>query len=232
MTRRRSSAPGVRSPRVLRVLIPLVVVLVAACGGTTATTPPAAAPETETPVTTPGLQTQAPSTEPLSPEPAPSAAATPDPATEEPTSEPEPTDAPAEGACTGNDENLAFYAEFAVVVDWTVYCPALPRGWFVGTGQWRQADGGRLEISYRGPNGAGLMLQEGSFCPGEGDCVPGGEDLGPTPFGDRDATLVATADGWAIVVGRGERPSWLLTVTGVDEAGARAIAADLVSVGG
>jgi hypothetical protein len=136
------------------------------------------------------------------------------------------------GACTGNDENLAFFAEFSRVVDWTVYCPALPDGWFVGSGQWRQADGGRLEISYRGPRDAGLMLQEGSFCPGDSDCVPAGEDVGSTAFGDTEGTLVRTDDGWAIVVDRGERPSWLLTVSGVGEAAARAIAADLVPVAG
>jgi hypothetical protein len=152
----------------------------------------------------------------------------------EPAGEPtEPAhDGSATGTCTGTDENLAFYREFAQVVEWAVYCPALPAGWFVGTGQWRQADGGRLEISYRGPHGAGAMLQEGSFCPGDGDCVPPGEDVEPIPFGDLEGMLVRTADGWAVVVGRGEQPSWLLTITGVDETDARQIASDLVEVGG
>ena len=117
-------------------------------------------------------------------------------------------------------------------MDWAVYCPVLPDGWFVGTGQWRQADGERLEISYRGPRGAGLMLQEGSFCPGAGDCVPPGEEVGQTAFGDREGTLVATDGGWAVVVDRGEQPSWLLTISGVGQAVARQIAADLVEVSG
>ena len=155
------------------------------------------------------------------------------PSAEPETPEPELTELPPSTAeCTGNDENIAFYAEFARIVDWAVYCPVLPAGWFVGTGQWRQADGERLEISYRGPRGAGLMLQEGSYCPGEGDCVPTGEEVGPTAFGDREGTLVATDGGWAVVVDRGEQPSWLLTISGVGQGAARQIAADMVEVGG
>ena len=46
----------------------------------------------------------------------------------------------------------------------------------------------------------------------------------------REGTLVETADGWAIVVDRGETPSWLLTLSGVSEAAARRIAADLLEV--
>ena len=222
--------------RVLRVLLfLLVVVLVAACAGSSPTEAPSSAPETVSPAT-PVPATDAPTDVPPTAEPATETPATLEPAVSEAPSasyEPEPTgDAPAAAQCTGNDENLAFFEQFARVVDWPVYCPVLPAGWFVGTGQWRQADGARLEISYRGPGGAGLLLQEGAFCPGGGDCVPPGDDLGPADFGDREGTLVATADGWAFVVGRGDMPSWLLTVSGVGEAAARRIASDLVEVGG
>ena len=219
--------------RALNVLIGslLVAILVAACANSSSTSQPSATPEPVTPATT------VPGSEAPAPEPASEAPATPEPPASEvpsPANEPEPTsDDQALGSeCTGTDENLEFFAQFAEVVDWRVYCPALPSGWFVGTGQWRQADGPRLEISYRGPGGAGLLLQQGAYCPGEGDCVPPGDDLGQTPFGDREGTLLATADGWAIVVDRGDTPSWLLTVTGVSEAAARRIASDLVEVGG
>ena len=233
MTRRRSSAPGRQYARALGTLLLLGSVLVAACAGPTTTEPPGSStPATATPEpATP----DAPSATPDTPEPSPTAEpATPEPATEEPAGEPtEPgDDGSAGGECTGTEENLAFYREFAEIVEWAVYCPVLPTGWFVGTGQWRQAEGGRLEISYRGPHGAGAMLQEGSYCPGEGDCVPPGEDVEPIPFGDLEGMLVRTDDGWAVVVDRGERQSWLLTITGVDETDARRIAADLVEVGG
>jgi hypothetical protein len=217
--------------RALNVLIPLVLVavLATACGNAPTTVAPSASPAPVAPATAlPG--SAAPTAETATDEPS---TAEP-PASEESsrTLEPEPTDDgdPVTAECTGTDENREFFAQFAEAVDWPVYCPALPSGWFVGTGQWRQADGPRLEISYRGPAGAGLLLQQGAYCPGEGECVPPGDDLGPTAFADRDGTLIETAEGWAIVVDRGEQPSWLLTLTGVSEAAARRIAADLVQI--
>ena len=216
--------------RALYVLIPLalVAVLAAACGSTTTTAPSASPAPVVT--ATPVLASDAPTPEPIPDEPS-----TPDaPASDEPSptlgSESTVDGGTITGECTGTDENREFFAQFAAAVDGPVYCPALPPGWFVGTGQWRQADGPRLEISYRGPAGAGLLLQQGAYCPGDGECVPPGDELGPTAFGDREGSLVETADGWAIVADRGEQPSWLLTLTGVSEAAARRIAADLVEV--
>jgi hypothetical protein len=121
----------------------------------------------------------------------------------------------------------------AAAVDWPVYCPVLADGWFVQNGQYRLADGGRLEIVYQGPNRAQVTLDEGAFCTIPGGCVPPGEDVGSVAFGDRDGTLVALNDGsWAITVDREAARSWLLIVTGLDEAGSRAIAAALVVVSG
>ena len=222
-----------RPASALRVLpfLFLALLVMASCGGTTATATPSDVPQSSAPSTEapPSDQPSEPSSQPSAPEPASSEP----PSAEPQTPEPDQTELPATAAeCTGTDENIAFYAEFASVVDWAVYCPVLPAGWFVGTGQWRQAEGERLEISYRGPRGAGLMLQEGSFCPGQGDCVPAGEEVGQTAFGARKGTLVATDGGWAVVVDRGEQPSWLLTVSGVGQGAARQIAADLIEVGG
>jgi hypothetical protein len=180
--------------------------------------------------------------EPATPEPAPAATPTLEPApAATPTAEPvQPTPEPTADStaappavndgCTGTDENRAFYAAVAAAVDWSVYCPSLPRGWFVQSGQYRLADGGRLEITYHGPDGSGLMLQEGAFCMA-GDCAPPGEDRGETAFGDRSGTLVRTADGFAVIVDGGQRPSWLLLVNGQTEEETRRIAADLVRVG-
>jgi hypothetical protein len=171
------------------------------------------------------------------PEPASLAPSPPEPADSEAPSpslklQPTADEGSVTAGCTGSDENQEFFAQFARIVDWPVYCPALSTGWFVGTGQWRQADGPRLEISYRGPGGAGLLLQQGAYCLGEGDCVPPGDDRGQTAFADQEGTLIAAAEGWAIVVDPGDTPSWLLTITGVDEAAARRIASNLVEVDG
>jgi hypothetical protein len=158
----------------------------------------------------------------------PDPGASPDP---EPSVEPAATadpGAPLEpgpaAACSGTDANRDFYAGVADAVSWTLLCPVLGRGWYVESGTYRLASGGRLEISYLGPDGASLELSQGAFCPDTGGCVPDGSDVGAAPLGPLEGTLVALEDGaWAIVVDRGASISWLLVVRGVDEQTARRI---------
>jgi hypothetical protein len=121
----------------------------------------------------------------------------------------------------------------AGAVDWTVYCPVLPEGWFVDDGQYRLAGGGWMRISYEGPGGARILLQQGAFCAESGGCVPAGHDIGEAAFGNRVGVIVAGDDGSvSTVVDRGAGISWLLTVTGLDEAGVRTISANLHAVAG
>lgn len=163
-----------------------------------------------------------------------------DEATDEPTEEPtaDPTDeaSPSLGpasACSGTAENQDFYAAAAAAVQWTVYCPVLPKGWFVVTGRYRLAGGGRLEISYRGPGGATFTLREGAFCADTGGCVPAGSELGAAGFGDLDGTLISADDGsWAILVDPGANPSWLLVAEVASEGAARDLGSSLVAVEG
>jgi hypothetical protein len=121
----------------------------------------------------------------------------------------------------------------AAAVDWTVYCPVLADGWFVDDGRYRLAGGGWLEISYDGPGDTRVILRQGAFCTTGDGCVPSGSELGPTAFGDRTGTLIASDDGtWSVIVERGSNPSWLLVVNGLDEAAVRTIAGDLHAVPG
>lgn len=237
--RRPSSARGLISPdphRCLPVLLLLLLLLLAialaACGSSTTTGSPAepstsaspegasaapapASPAAEGPSETPSAsETALPS---ASPGPSPSGTAD--------------SGSASAAACSGSAENRGFYASMAAAIDWTVYCPVLTDGWFVESGQYRLADGGRLEIVYQGPERAQITLDEGAFCTIQGGCVPPGVDVGPTAFGDRDGTLVALDDGsWAVAVDREAALSWLLIVTGLDEAATRTIAAGLVVV--
>jgi len=255
MTRRRSSAPGRdRSDRhrslLLVLLIPLAVIAVA-CGGsgtpsasTGDTSSPGATSEPSTAEASPDAGTSAEpetSTEPeasaepeVSDEPVESAEATASPQEPTPAPSDQPSAAPGSAdACTGNASNRDFYAGLADAVGWTVYCPVLPARWSVTSGKYRLAGGGWMEIGYKGPGGAQITLQEGAFCSDAGGCVPSGTDQGDAPFGDLGGTLVATDDGgWAVVVDRGQQPSWLLVGSGLDESAFRQIAADLVAVGG
>ena len=153
------------------------------------------------------------------------AASLPDP-TEEPTEaveptpdETEPSDEPSSAAdCTGTEDNRKFYAGVADSVDWTLYCPVLPAGWFVDSGEWRAASGGRMEIAYRGPGGARLELHEGAFCAPDTSCVPDGSDIGTAFFGDLEGTLISTnGDGWAVSVAEGEAFSYLAVGSGIGQ---------------
>jgi hypothetical protein len=118
-------------------------------------------------------------------------------------------------------------------VGWDVYCAVLPKDWIVSAGKYRLANGGYLEMSYKGPGGATLSLSEGSFCTDGTGCVPSGSDVGSAQFGALQATLVATdAGGFAIVAARGEQPSWLMVTSGLDQATAVSLGAALAHVGG
>lgn len=253
MTRRRSSAPGRDRSDRHRSLLPLLLValtaVAVACGGSG--TPSASTGGG----TSPGATVTGGSSEPSAAEASPDTEASAEPeASTEPEASAPPTESPAAttspadatpvpsaepttgtggaAACTGNASNRDFYAGLAGAVGWTVYCPVLPARWSVTSGKYRLAGGGWMEIGYKGPGGAQITLQEGSFCSDASGCVPSGTDQGDAAFGDLGGTLVATdGGGWAVVVDRGQKPSWLITGTGLDESAFRQIAADLVAVG-
>jgi hypothetical protein len=228
-------------PRLATVLV--LAALVAACGGADPRDDVTVSPTAATPS---GDPTGGQSIAPESDAPGSDAPATEPPAETEPPLEtappedtPEPTDeatAPPAGsadACTGSEDNRKFFADVAAAVDWPVLCAALPKGWFVATGSYRLANGGKLVISYKGPGGATLALSEGAFCASTDGCVPAGTDAGGATLDGLDATLVELdGGGFAIVADRGAALSWLLEVHGVDEAATRSIGAALVVVEG
>jgi hypothetical protein len=233
--RRRSSAPGRLRPdgrwTQILLLVPLLLALVA-CGQPAAseeTGPTSEASPSDVVGPTPDATSGPPS---ASDDPSSTAPATNEPSpTETSAASPSPIGVGSAAACSGDDRNQDFYASMAAAVEWTVYCPVLADGWFVDDGRYRLAGGGWLEISYDGPGEARLSLRQGAFCTSGDGCVPGGQPMGQTAFGDRTGDLVATDDGaFAIVVDRGATPSWLLVVSGLDEAAARAIGGDLHAI--
>ena len=215
----------------------LAALLVGACVPA-APTPVATSPvETPSaaPVDTPPPATDEPTSPPASELPAasepPTETASPPPVVEPSSSA--STEPGAAAVCSGNDQNRTFYEAAAATLNWAVYCAVLPSGWFVASGQYRQAGGGWVEIAYRGPGGARLELHEGAFCAAADGCVPAGLEAGDAPFGDQTGTLVALDDGgWAVSVHRGEQISWLAVGTGMDEAGFREIVGALAVVPG
>lgn len=233
MTRPRSRAPGLIGSVYRRSRLPLLVSLVfvvAACIGSA--TPAAESGASPVAVASPSASATAPLESPSS---EPTAEPTPSPeATPTATSEASPGKSAGAGegsvdGCTGSDDNRSFFANAAEDLDWPVYCAALPARWFVSAGSYSLAGEGKLEISYKGPNGAMLELREGAFCTDGTGCVPEGSDAGNVTFGDQAATLVHFEDGRvAAVVGRGEDQSWLAIGTGLTDEAFRSLTAALI----
>ena len=221
------------TPLVRRLLASAALaVVVGACGGDGSATPSAtqtgdvASPTAAPPETAPPASNDpsgAPSEDPTeTPSEAPSDA----PASDEPTPAPDP----AAEACTGSNANRDFFAQVAGSVDWAVYCPVLPEGWFVEGGQYRLAGGSWLEVTYEGPGEARIELRQGAPCSTDG-CVPTGTDLGAADYGDLGGTLLDLGGGrFAVVVDPGANPSWTLVSEGLAADDVRHIAAALTLV--
>jgi hypothetical protein len=213
-----------------------LVALLAACAGASSTNPP--------PTDTPAATSSAPPVAPASPASAapatPADSASPSAPAEEsaaPPSEAAASDSPSPGggaaaACSGTDNNRDFYADAASALSFSVYCPVLPRGWFVQQGDYQLQGGGQLHITYKGPAGASLELIERGPC-GEGDdCIPSGTEEGERSFGDLPATLVALDDGGLMIAAENVTDGrWWIIGRGVDEVTLTQIASDLVLVG-
>jgi hypothetical protein len=230
------------------ILVLALVLALAACGGSAPSSqasrnPGSASPSAEpgttaSPTAGPGqtgvAPTDAPPTEaPLETEPAgsvdPGESAPPE-ASGGPSASPSGSARPA-AACAGNNDNRRFYENAASAVTWALLCPVLPKGWFVTTGNSWLAHGGKLEIGYRGPAGATLQLSEGWFCADATGCVPSGVDGDGVPLGPLSGTLVRLDDGgFAIVVDRGLKPSWVFVTHGLDEATTLAFGAAMAEV--
>jgi hypothetical protein len=187
-----------------------------------------------------GTPTSAPTSSPpvsLPPSSAPSASAVVEPSptassgptatgSGQPPSEPpasgsdEPSASPSSAAsvCSGAKDTPDFYASFAGSVSFPVYCAVLPAGWSLVSGTYRLANGGHIQINFRRKSdNATFELDEGSFCTDSSGCVPAGTAAGSGPFGDLTGDLVQTATGYALVVAKAEKPSWLAIGNGLDQ---------------
>ena len=207
----------------------------AGCIGNGPSTAVSPSPSGSTAIASPSTDTASPTLQPSpSSVPTDEATASPD-ATESPGATTSASTAPSQPAaeavkaCTGTDDNRAFFLNASENLDWPVYCPVLPARWFVTSGKYSGRGVGQLTIGYQGPAGATLTLQQGGFCETSDGCVPAGNDTGDATFGDRQGTLVTLDDGgYAIVVGRADTPSWLAVATGMDEATFRQVAKGFV----
>ncbi|MEW5990710.1 MAG: hypothetical protein AB1736_05105 [Chloroflexota bacterium] len=227
MIRARAGRAAARPARALVLGVAIVAVVAACIGGDSpapGTTSPAATPSSSVVATRSDSPTES---TPVGPTPSesPSAAPTPVP----------PSGTPAvSAACSGSDANREFFLQAAASMSWPVYCPVFPDGWFVDTGSYRLADGGHLEVTYRGPLDQRFSLVEGNICAGADvdTCAPRDTVIGPATFGDREGELGRLANGLVLDVDRGASPSWRATGLGLAEDAFRTLCAALLVVEG
>ncbi len=222
----------------LPLLLAAGLLVLSGCGLGTATSPPASlgGPSDVPSVAPSTLPSSEPGTSTGPTNPVESASPSP---TDQPSSGPTPSDSgspspgPSSSAaiCSGAKDTPDFYAAFAGSVNFPVYCAVLPGGWSLVSGQYRLANGGHITISFRRKSdSATFELDEGSFCADSSGCVPSGTASGSGPFGDLNGDLVQTSTGFALVVAKGEKPSWLAVGNGLDQAAFLALTGALHAV--
>jgi hypothetical protein len=140
------------------------------------------------------------------------------------------TTAPA-SACAGTAANKGFWSQASNALPWSVYCPVLPAGWVVKSGNYEGTPPGWVTMSFAGPNGATLKLDEGGFCTtGQPSCSPHVATIGPASFGGLAGTLYSTSSGFAVYVNPGTTLAYSLAGTGLSQAAFASIAAGLVRI--
>ena len=220
----------------------IVVLAVGACGSTNPTAPNSLPPLTGTASATVASSATTPAGS-ASSEPSASGSATSE-ATPEATPEasggsPGASASGLGAACAGSGDNQTFFVSAADGLPFDIYCPVLPATWYVDTsgggGMWRGGTDQWLQISYKGPGGAKISLQEGAFCTGGLSlCSAHDSVIGTASFGDLSGSLdalgPAASDGYAIYIGPGTRKGYTITGTGLSQDAFKAIAAGLIKV--
>jgi hypothetical protein len=134
--------------------------------------------------------------------------------------------------CTGTADNRSFFADAAAALSFDVYCPVLPAGWFVDTGEYLLRNGGMLHVEYKGPGGARLDVTESGPCLSSDGCVPEGQELGDASFGGRPGTLIGAEDDYLVVASSDESGQWMASGIGLGRDMFAEIVADFVLVSG
>jgi hypothetical protein len=219
---------GIRKVRTVAATL-TAVLLVAACAGTAPTAPTpmivyvtlSPAPATATPAATPTPATSAtagPSEGPV--------------LTEAPSLEPSVPAAPGE-TCSGTANFQALYAEAAAFMHWDVYCPVLPKGWYVKEAEWKGTNGGVVRAVYGGPHGAVIGLAEGSWCTtSPAACAVNSGALGGGAFGDLAGSLYlyTSPTSYVIYVHPGTVHAYAIAGQGITKAAFLQYAAALIKV--
>jgi hypothetical protein len=151
-----------------------------------------------------------------------------------PSGSPSASATPIGAACTGSADNQAWFAgEAKHLTKFTMYCGHLPSGWHLSSANDNYNKGGWLVVTYSGPSGAKLTLQEGAYClTSASACAPSASDIGPSNFADLNGELygLSGGSGYAVYVNPGTSQAYAATGTKVSQAALVSIANALVKV--
>jgi hypothetical protein len=206
------------------------IVIAAGCSSSvqptvTVVTPTPTASPTATPLPTPKIT---PSPKPT-PTAVPSASASP---AASPSDSPTADASASTASCTGSADHQAFYLEAASKLMFDVYCAALPKGWWLQDGEYKQPNGGKLTLIYKNSAGAVIEIGEGNFCSDPSTCWPVDSTIGTGSFGPLSGTLVVASAGpvYGVYVGDHTALSYTIRGKGLTQAKFTAIAAAMVKV--
>ena len=150
-----------------------------------------------------------------------------------PTAAPHAAAVPA-STCSGSAGNKAFWAQVSPLMSWDVYCAILPSGWGVSAspgGGYDQSSGGSLYMSYSGPDGETIRLDEGAFCTTDSTTCASGTALGTARFGDLPGSLYSLSGGsFAVYVNPGTSKGYSLKGSGISRSAFVSLAAALARV--
>lgn len=158
---------------------------------------------------------------------------------------PTPTPAPASSAspgapqspspasmCLGTATNVPFFVQVANKLKIDFYCGRMGKGWSFTGGTWSSSKGGvKVTMTYKGPSGAFVQIDEGSFCTTSAAvCSPNTGNLGSANFGPLTGDLDTTVDGFAIYVDPGTGHAYQVTSKKVSRAMMEAIGTAMLLV--
>jgi hypothetical protein len=135
--------------------------------------------------------------------------------------------------CSPDVDAAGFFKAAAMGTAFDVYCAVLPQGWSVSSKSGDEQGARLIVVTYGGPAGEVLTLQQGNICTKSVAGCMSGAEAGTAMFGDRKGIFVdgpADAD-FAVYVDPGRDPSWLALGKGMSAETFKSLTAELVMVG-
>lgn len=135
--------------------------------------------------------------------------------------------------CSPDVDSAGFFKAAAMGTAFDLYCAVLPSGWSMGSKSGDEQGAALVVVTYKGPAGEVLTLQEGDICTKSGAECMAGHQAGTAMFGDREGILVDGLNDadFAVYVEPGKNPSWIASAKGMSLEMFKALTAGLILVG-